>query len=679
MLPRIEQAIRRNPLIFTKAPEVQLDQLIVSPCRSLDLQGLPHQLIIIDGLDECIGTADSDREQEQEIVLTLLLSLVSSNLPLTVLLCSRAEEWLKAAFQGEPLSPMTELLSLGWTAKADEDIWHYLNKEFERICARPRNRDSMRYFDKPWPPFHVYEVIVGKASGQYVFVTTAIRFIDDRWSVPWKQLEILMSSLKRPSAGPALFSSIDNLYLDILKSCPNANLMLEVLGEVICFDYTVKSVSDRWDVLDTLSQRSPGESYQALRGLHSVVDVENLNWSEKQPLFHASFFDFITSESRAGTYFIDLRLSHAQMLCKCIDRLHLIMHPTADIILQDPSIYAFYAWRHHHLPEAAITEPLLNRLSCFDFKQWFSIKSPQLPQRITALLQWVWGHGLFSFQQLESSPESQRERARSCTASFRSSYDEAMLVFLDQEASHTSNILKRLLDACFSESFESLSVVAVPDGGSAYYPSLSLAGEIIPVSLNDSYLMYWSENATPDIIPPTGSLSAGALEAHKRFDEETKPHVFTKDTLPMVPIVQQNFGIHLHVFFPSFLEFLADPQRSKHHCYITQDRIRWLLRNMLENPTGLPAILSVSVSWSQGHQEPAKAGGQYMYAQWFRVLCIFTELAVPGSHELGDILKHHGSAVLLALKNLGYTHMTKRFKVAAGRHLPDGYLLTCNL
>ncbi|KAF6749796.1 hypothetical protein DFP72DRAFT_1073020 [Ephemerocybe angulata] len=609
MLARVEQAVQRNPFIFTKAPSIQLEQLVIEPCKALNLQGLSRQLIIIDGLDECIGSADSDREHEQEIVLNLILALVTSTLPLGVLLCSRAEEWLKAAFEDEPFSKMTDLLSLGWTSKADEDIWHYFTKEFERICARPRNRDAMRSVEKPWPPLPVYRALVQRSSGQYVFAATAIRFIDDRWSVPQKQLERLMRSLSDPGEGATIFSPVDRLYLDIMRSCPNTDLMLQVLGEVICLDYTIK-VSDRWDVLDALFQRTPGESCQALRGLHSVVDVDNVKWSEKLPLFHASFLDFISSPERAGPFSIDMALVHSRLLHKCIDRLELSVPPSSGIGHRNSHKYASNAWRSPHLSDAAITEDLLIRLSSFNFQLYWSSVTTTNPDRLTTLMEWVWGHGLFSVRQMEAIPHKLRVNAQTCAASFQSSYDEAIVLLLDQEALKNDDCLERMLDACFSEDLRDLGIVAAPDKGGSYYASITFMGEIPPAALCDSYIGYWSFNAAPNLVPAHILYNTlRYLEDGNEWRGRRQGHV-NKD-MELLPIRRVNYGVHFHVFLPAFLGFIADTKRSKHHCYVTQDRIRWIIRRMLEHPTGLSEV----VLTVDKHQDVRTL--EYPFAQWY--------------------------------------------------------------
>lgn len=322
----IEEAIQRHPLILTKAPEVQLEKLIIEPLETVwnpDTPSASPWLLIIDGLDECIGATGSDtREQEQELVVSLLFELISHcSTPFAVLLCSRAEEWLKEVFKVEAYSTITEELPLYQSHQVDSDIWHYLSKEFQRICVLQRNARFMQTVNGPWPPLDIYRTLVDRASGQFVFATTAIRYVDDPYSVPQKQLKRLMDSIRRTEEDPDIFSALDGLYMDILKSCPNTFFMLEVLAEVICLRNGIHNV-DRWGVLDDLFHRTPGESRQALRNLHSVVNMDDsLTNGQTSSLFHVSFRDFLTSRTRAGTFFIDIPSAHSRLLCACLDAL----------------------------------------------------------------------------------------------------------------------------------------------------------------------------------------------------------------------------------------------------------------------------------------------------------------------------------------------------------------------
>ncbi|TEB33750.1 hypothetical protein FA13DRAFT_1812362 [Coprinellus micaceus] len=685
LLPLIEQAIHKDITIFLKAPHVQLEKLIIEPCKSLQNFGAERWLIIVDGLDECIGPPGSDREREQELVLNLLYPLFSTSFPFRLLLCSRAEEWLKIAFDEERLFAMSMRLPLFPTSKLNEDIWHYIDKGFEGILHNPHHARSMRSVQQPWPSMNIRHRLVENACGQFVYVATAIRFIDNRWTTPPEQLKKLVPSIYRPEQGPHIFSDLETLYMDILKACPDRDAMVQSLGDLMCVH--IMEGCDLLALLDSMFGRFDGETCLGLRGVHSVVDVDNFA-TTKRTVFHASFQDFITSPSRAGEFFIDAPLVHGRFLSKCLDILELREYGSALYK------YAFNAWRSHHLRAARVTEDLADRILAFDFKLW--LMDSCLPDSgapvhwFPRLSSWVWGHGLFQHFQIDAIPHGSlalRLKALRCAYHLRSSYEEVMVWFLDNDKSHRDGRFRRLLDACFSPmevdgkvDCDHLSVVTQgPAENELDYPVLTVRGEPSMVDLVAQGLIHsWNPSAAPE------SISAGELT---QFVEDTRDISAWEEELsptdPRPPTIDKAVntahlacGVQLHIFPRPLLAFLAAEGRSKHHFYVSQDRIQSVLRRMLEDPSGLSMIEKYASALSQ--VENSSRGMELPFSPWFDVLCLFIELASEGSSVVGELLKAHGPNVLAVLDALDYFNMQKRFKRAAERHLPEASFVLCN-
>ncbi|RXW11473.1 hypothetical protein EST38_g14381, partial [Candolleomyces aberdarensis] len=105
LAPHVESAVKQNPMILRKALEVQLFKLIVEPFKAVgELKDIPKRLVIIDGLDECINSEQEsrvekkyaeDQEKVQIRVLELIHTLQSHRLPLSFLILSRPEAWIK--------------------------------------------------------------------------------------------------------------------------------------------------------------------------------------------------------------------------------------------------------------------------------------------------------------------------------------------------------------------------------------------------------------------------------------------------------------------------------------------------------------------------------------------------------------------------------------------------------
>lgn len=218
--------------------------------------------------------------------------------------------------------------------------------------------------------------------------------------------------------------------------------------------------------------------------------------------------------------------------------------------------------------------------------------------------EWVWGHGLLRSNQLASiQDDALRRKATACVAYFESCHDESLLWFLDKHNIGPS--LRELFDAlCCREGLQRLSAVALPrtkDG--AYRLFLTLDSKPILDLIEKRILKHWSLNSLWNI------MSFEELEA--KLDGllqsgGTEPEFVVK-------ITDLNFGAHVRDFHPGFLRFLADESRSKHYHLLTQDRVIWLLRHMLEDPMGLPEICNPD-NQKRGIQS---SGELLSYAPWY--------------------------------------------------------------
>ncbi|RXW14959.1 hypothetical protein EST38_g10895 [Candolleomyces aberdarensis] len=144
LAPHVEAAVKQNPMVLNKALEVQLTKLIVEPFQSLgELDDMPHRLVIIDGLDECINSEQQsrvekqyaeDQERVQVRVLELIRILHSHNLPLCFLVLSRPEPWIKQHIESRSFQPITETLDLYEVGDHLEDAEKFVRDELARIA-----------------------------------------------------------------------------------------------------------------------------------------------------------------------------------------------------------------------------------------------------------------------------------------------------------------------------------------------------------------------------------------------------------------------------------------------------------------------------------------------------------------------------------------------------------------
>ncbi|KAF9473639.1 hypothetical protein BDN70DRAFT_788358, partial [Pholiota conissans] len=208
-------AIERDPIIFSKSLATQLQALIIDPLKAA-LQCAPPDetperiIIIIDGLDEC-----SPAKSQVEL-LALLRTAVEEfqSIPFLCLISSRPEYEIRSTFaNSNPLGALTTTLALDNNYQTNEDIKLFLVSKFNKIRDEHLRLGSR--LPTPWPADHDVDYIVKKASGQFIFTATAMKFIDDPRGDPVERLRIILG-LSKPGPGQMPFDLLDELYRTIM-------------------------------------------------------------------------------------------------------------------------------------------------------------------------------------------------------------------------------------------------------------------------------------------------------------------------------------------------------------------------------------------------------------------------------------------------------------------------------
>ena len=187
----IDALIAHDPSIPTKALEIQLQKLILEPLQQVSEQSKEPIVFIIDGLDECEG------EDVQSNVLRLLGSVfqrpsesVGGCNRVCFIVTSRPEPWIHDEFTIEPLSSITRQIFLGQTSEANDDIRTFFCLGFAEIHNSPKHRLTMSNVEKPWPSYSVLDDLVDKASGQFIYPATVLKFVGDPNYRPTDRLDI---------------------------------------------------------------------------------------------------------------------------------------------------------------------------------------------------------------------------------------------------------------------------------------------------------------------------------------------------------------------------------------------------------------------------------------------------------------------------------------------------------
>jgi hypothetical protein len=202
-------------MILTKALEVQLMRLIIEPFNALANAGarLPNRLIIIDGIDECINSDREsriekkyaeDKELSQIRVLNLIHTLTSHKLPLSFLILSRPEAWIKKHMDSVQFRAVVEVVVLCQVGDHMMDVERFVRAELTRLGIEDKD---------------LAQRLVCRAGGHMLYASTIIRHIGDPNGNPRKRLQNLLNNYSlshRDLAHSTPLSSFYELYLQIL-------------------------------------------------------------------------------------------------------------------------------------------------------------------------------------------------------------------------------------------------------------------------------------------------------------------------------------------------------------------------------------------------------------------------------------------------------------------------------
>ena len=305
----IDSAVQTDPSLYTKSMMVQMRSLIINSFRKLS-SGIGHTpTVIIDGLDEC------DSHDTQKLILEIIYEAVAiEKIPLRFLIASRPEAHIREAFDQPTLRSITKRVVLDDSFGPNQDIERYLRDGFESIYNQ--NSTLMKQVVRPWPGTGDLDLLVQKASGQFIYASTVLKFVGAESCIPNDRLDIV---LKLPPLNGTLFSDLDQLYSQILSTCRIPEKLISVLGTILALHCPQPPA-----VIEDLLGMRVGEVSHVLRRLHSLIRFphipdENYRKSGRFGgdngirLLHASFEDYLIDRRRSGYFFIDTNKFRAQI------------------------------------------------------------------------------------------------------------------------------------------------------------------------------------------------------------------------------------------------------------------------------------------------------------------------------------------------------------------------------
>ncbi|KAF7377502.1 NACHT domain-containing protein [Mycena sanguinolenta] len=298
----ISRIVEGDPSLIHRALSVQLQKLIIAPCRQTFVGRI--LIIVIDGLDECDG-----KEIQCEILRSIGTAVHQGPLPLRFFVTSRPESRIREVFTGA-------LQGVHFGINIEQsfiDVEKYLLDEFARIHRE--HHETMAAIPFPWPVPQVVKSLVQKSSGYFIYASTVIKFVDDKDFRPTERLKVIIMGT-REANDKSPFVALDLLYTQILSQIPARQQLLRILTILTAkLDLSIGRI-------EQLLGLEPGDVRLILRGMQSLVGAAdpfpddivlrnrlgNLDdWSSGSRIYvhHASFYDFLQDPRRAGIFHTD--------------------------------------------------------------------------------------------------------------------------------------------------------------------------------------------------------------------------------------------------------------------------------------------------------------------------------------------------------------------------------------
>ncbi|KIM43685.1 hypothetical protein M413DRAFT_443594 [Hebeloma cylindrosporum] len=357
----VAKAVEQNPLLFSLSLQAQAFALIIQPLKeaakdpilSIPLKDRP-MLIILDGLDEC-GNPKSQRRILE--VLSTTMTELSIAFPLLFLVASRTEEDIRSVFYTPALEPFTSFIFLGNEYRVDEDIRSLFVGEFSTIRMHHRARAQI---PADWPSRQDIETLVKKSSGQFIYASTVIKFVESPNHLPHERLKAVLGLSTSKSDTP--FTTLDGLYNQIFSAVVNLERAHEILGVM----FLANLPELKAEALETFLSLDPGTVCLVLVDLHSVIDVPESRYSTIR-VFHASLVDYLLDPSRSGRFGIHVGNAHA-LISQCF--LKVLNTTDGDHGASPDYANSFGSRFFNHLILSSPTPALLDALYVMDLPQF---------------------------------------------------------------------------------------------------------------------------------------------------------------------------------------------------------------------------------------------------------------------------------------------------------------------
>ncbi|KAF5347569.1 hypothetical protein D9756_010653 [Leucocoprinus leucothites] len=285
----VDKLIVEDPALTTTSPPVQFENLLVHPLRQVGTAGssLHGHIVIIDGLDECRGTAE-----QCKIIKIIAASARNCTTPFRWFITSRPEDPIIRTMNSTTVAPFCSGIELPISRDIDHKVLLYLTDEFKKIREDHGLPGS-------WPPEEAVALLVERGAGLWIYVSTMVRFIKDENSYgPKDQLRIVVEFARDVSARVGVdnpLAEMDFFYILIIQRVPPK--VRTTVRKVLLIHSTLGWSPARIASILCLSDE---QLHRACASIQSVMellgpDLEHMTIK----FYHTSFLDFMRDPQRS--------------------------------------------------------------------------------------------------------------------------------------------------------------------------------------------------------------------------------------------------------------------------------------------------------------------------------------------------------------------------------------------
>ncbi|KAF5326901.1 hypothetical protein D9619_004603 [Psilocybe cf. subviscida] len=295
--------------ILAKSLAKQLDALVVGPLNMLDPVQIGSPCIfLVDGLDECDG------DTAQRDILDLLERLLEQTSHcVRILVASRSLSHIQAFFSRGRIGHITQTIPLDNDYQSDNDVMEFLISEFAKIRDEHPARGEL---PSEWPFCADIGVLVGRASGQFIYATVVMKFIGDHGRHPDESLQTIIGLKVDSNARP--YEELDAVYAQVLSTIEpqNVKFVQTLLGCLLLdkerFHYAHVAQTKATKIVDLLFMNQPGTTDARINRIYPLITASSKLKGGLQ-FSHASFPEYLLDCSRSKEFFLDMRKVHCDL------------------------------------------------------------------------------------------------------------------------------------------------------------------------------------------------------------------------------------------------------------------------------------------------------------------------------------------------------------------------------